>query len=124
MHSIEIDCFLCQPKSILPKPSPIQAHQSSKVRPDTSITFANFLGGKTKMCAPKQKKKTDNLLHVHYVMYPFAFKKKETVFYNITPNPAVTYIIKHLLEHDFHDLTLLYFFVEKFLTFYLGLTNA
>ena len=40
-------------------------------------------------------------------MYPFAFKKKETVFYNITPNPAVTYIIKHLLEHDFHDFKIL-----------------
>ena len=64
MHSIEINLFLRQPKTIFYEPSSIQAH----------------------------------------LMQPFAFKKKETVFYNITHQPAVTHILKTLLEHHFHDV--------------------
>ena len=55
MHSIEIDHFLRQPEAILSKPSFIQAYQSSKARPDTSVIFA------------KEKRK-EHLLRVPYVM--------------------------------------------------------
>ena len=46
MHT---DPFLRQPKTILPEPPSMQAHQISKTRLDTSITFANFLGDKAKI---------------------------------------------------------------------------
>ena len=62
MHSIEIDRFLRQPKTILSKLSSIQAHQSSKTRPDTSIAFANFLGDKTTMyCMLPSRKREQNI---------------------------------------------------------------
>ena len=57
--------------------------------------------------SPKQKKRTEHWLRVHYMMYPFSFKEQETVFYKITHNPAVTYTLKTLLENDFHDVKLL-----------------
>ena len=104
MHSIEIDSFLSQPKTIFSKPSSIQARQSSNFRSDTSIKFDNFLGDNDILFAPKQEKITEHLLRVHHVTQPFAFKKKETVFYNTTHQPAVTHILKTLLEHDFHDV--------------------
>ena len=56
--------------------------------------------------APKQEERTEHLLCVHYVMQPFGFKKKETVN-NITHKPAVTNILKTLLEHEFHDVKIL-----------------
>ena len=52
-------------------------------------------------------RKREQMLLAHYVMQPFAFKKKETGFYNITHKPAVTYILKTLLKHDFHDVKIL-----------------
>ena len=63
-------CFLRQPKTILSKPSSIQAHQSSKTRPNTSITFANFLGDKTNnvLYVPKQENRTGHLLRLHCAM--------------------------------------------------------
>ena len=133
MHSIKIDRFLRQPKTILSKTLSIHSHQSSKNHTNTSFTFANFLRDKTTMYllyATKQKKRTEHQLCVHYVMQSFAFKKKETDFYNITHKPAVTHILKPLLEHDFYDVKILIiqdfiiFFVEKFVSFYLGLTNV
>ena len=132
MHSIETNRFLRQPKTIFSKPSSIQAHQVSKTQPDTFITFANFLGDKTTLYGMLSSKKrgTEHLSRAHFVISPFVFKKRETVFYNITYKPAVAHILKTLLEHDFHDVkiliirTLLYFLVEKFVSFYLGLTNA
>ena len=35
--------------------------------------------GDNVLYAPKQEKRTEHLLRVRYVMWPFAFKKKETV---------------------------------------------
>ena len=57
--------------------------------------------------APKQEKGTEHLSRVHFVISPFASKKRETVFYNITHKPAVAHILKTLLEHDFHDVKIL-----------------
>ena len=43
----------------------------------------------------------------------YSFKKKETVFYNITYKPAVTHILETLLEYEFHDVTFL--IIEDFI---------
>ena len=109
MHSIETNRFLRQPKTIFSKPSSIQAHQVSKTQPDTFITFANFLGDKTTLYGMLSSKKrgTEHLSRAHFVISPFVFKKRETVFYNITYKPAVAHILKTLLEHDFHDVKIL-----------------
>ena len=40
-------------------------------------------------------------------MKRFAFKKKETIFDNITYKPAVTQMLKTFLEHDFQDAKIL-----------------
>ena len=65
MHNIEIDRFLRQSKTILSKPSSIQAHQSSKTQPDASITFANFLGDKTTVsCMCTSRKRERNICYV------------------------------------------------------------
>ena len=53
------------------------------------------------------KKNGKEHLRAYYVAYPFAFKKKETVFYNLTYKPAVNHILKTLLEHDFDDVKIL-----------------
>ena len=124
MHSIEIDHFLCQPKTILSEPSSIQAHQSSNTQPNTSLTLANIFGDKTTMyCMFPSRKREQNICYVFISPFP---SKRKTVFYNITHKPAVTHILKTLLKHDFHEvkILILYFFVEKFVSFYLGLTNA
>ena len=63
MHSIEIDCFIRQPKTVLSEPSSMQACQSSKTQPNTSTKFANFFGDNA-----TQEKRTEHLLRDHYVM--------------------------------------------------------
>ena len=77
MHSFEIDHFLCQPKTLA---HPM--HQSSKTWLDTSITFANFFGGKTTMyCMLPSRKKEQNICHV-FIMWcnPLPSKRKKLFF--------------------------------------------
>ena len=75
---------------------------------------------------PKQKKRTEHLLRVHWVIQHFTFKNKETVFYSIADKPAVAHILKTLLEHDLHDMNILNLFELNLGCFwiYLDLTNA
>ena len=72
------------------------------------MIFANFFGDETAVyCMLPSKKNGKEHLRAYYVAYPFAFKKKETVFYNLTYKPAVNHILKTLLEHDFDDVKIL-----------------
>ena len=86
----------------------IQAYQSSKTWLDTSITFANFLGGKTTMyCMLPSRKREQNLCYV-LIMWcsRLPSKRKKLLFHNITHKSAVTHILKTLLEHDFYDVNI------------------
>ena len=109
MYSIETDCFLRQLKIILSKSLSIQTYQKLKdpARYLHHICQFSWRQDDDILHDPKQEKRTEHLLCVHYVMQPFAVKKKETVFYNITHKPAVTHVLKNLLEHNFHDVKIL-----------------
>ena len=108
MHSIEIDCFHRQLKTILSEPSSILVHQSSETWLDTSITFANFLEEKRTMhCMFPIGKEYRTFVMCSLCDVALYVKKNETVFYNITYKPTVTHILKTLLEHNFHDVEIL-----------------
>ena len=126
MHNNEIDRFLRQPKTILSDPSSVQAHQDaarylhhicqSSQRKDDDVLYA-----------PKQEKRTEHLLRAHCVIQPFAFKNKETVFYNAIRNPAVTHILNTLPKHDLHEVKILiiqYFIILSLLKNLLAFIQA
>ena len=121
MHSIEIDCFLCQPKTTLIETSTIQAHQRSKTQLDTSIIFDNFLLDKTTMyCMFPSRKREQNICYVFIMWYSL---ERNSLFYNMTHKPAVTHFLKTLLEYDFYDVKVLiiYDMLKNLLAFILAL---
>ena len=100
MHSIEIDLIRTIIHASAPKlkgPARYLHHiRQFFWRQDDNVLYA-----------PKQEERTEQMLLSHYVMQPFAFKKKKTGFYNITHKPAITYILKTLIKHDFLDVKIL-----------------
>ena len=132
MHTIEIDRFLRQPKTIFSEPSSIQAHQSSKTRPDNFITFASFLGDKTTMYSMlPSRKREQNIRHVLILWFRILSSKREKLPFTISFISQSSPYSKNFAWtrlswcENIDNLGLCYtFFVEKFVSFYLGLTNA
>ena len=52
----------------------------------------------------------------YYVMQYFAFKKKETIFDNITDKLSVTQMLRTLLKHDFPDVEI--FIIQDFIVLF------
>ena len=108
MHSIEVDRFFRLPKTI-PGPNHRLSKHTKAQRPGPipPSHLPIYLEKRRRRTVGSQAgRETEHLLCVHYVMQPFGFKKKETVN-NITHKPAVTNILKTLLEHEFYDVKIL-----------------
>ena len=108
MHRIEIDCFLRQPKLSCPNHRPFKCNKTQRHGAIPPSHLPIFLETRRRCTVCSQAGKENNIfLSVYYTIQLFAFKKKGTVFYDITHKPAVTHILKTLLEHDFHDVKVL-----------------
>ena len=129
MHSSEIDCFY--KKAILSEPSSMQACQSSKARPNTSTTFANFLGHNATMyCMITSRKREQNICYVIIMWCSPLPSKSKKLFLTISLRSQQELIfLKLCLNVTFmmckycRFRTLLYFFAKKFVSFDWGLKN-